>query len=218
MNVYQKYLDALERLHQKGDPEANRLWPLCPLNSQDLQERIFKRMAGKKDTEVVPNSRPYIIIEGLKRLIKRKEIPSKFSFLDICCGDGLIVGHVAQEFPKAEIYAIDGYPFDSHKGIAENGVRFSHGYLQDMVLMDCPKKFDVAMTLNTMRDWGAAKLHPNDQALPQQLMNWMKNNSKKFIVSSMVRQLNFFVINGFEAEIIGRGEDNAVTAIMEARK
>jgi len=196
-----EWLEQLERESRGVSVGEVELWPETPYYG--LQTRI-QEAQGASDTEVSnPRSRPYQIVAALRERVLGGYIPNNFTLLDICCGDGLILRAIHEEFPDAICMGVDmnvGSIFNYDRDI-----RVYRIPLQSLVGSVPETRLDVTMMMNTFRSWSSAKLRNNEADIPDKTTLWLSRASRYSILTVHVRTLPY----SDEMRDIGTGERDA---------
>jgi hypothetical protein len=207
--LYNKYLEDLEQVDSKLNPDDYYLWPRTPI--ENIQEKIIQRV-GVSDYDVRnPCSRPAIIIRQIRELIKYGFIGEDFSVIDICCGDAIVLWQIKKAFPLSFCYGVDlnKGKFSMHNIVQRDGVRIYKVFIQHLFRKDPDIPFDLALMLNTYRGWESADLREHERDLPKLADEWFKRNAKFTILTATTSQIESLRQLGFKVKIIGRGEDNS---------
>lgn len=205
-------LKEIESICYGLDPKDYLLWPNTPIATKDIQEKIKQRF-GVEDSINHENSRPSIIIKNIKKLLNENKLDNNFEIIDICCGDGIILSEVNNQFNNSKCYGFDinKNKFESHFYL--KNVTFFYGFIQELINFDFEKKFEITMMLNTYRDWNAAQVSKNFPNLERDCTNWLIKNSKFIFLTVNNKQLEFFR-NNFKIEILGSGEEDSTFILI----
>lgn len=194
------------------------LWPRTP-KTYDHQDKIRERV-GVDDYADVPNSRSNMIINKLEELVGNGFVNQNFNLLDIASGDSIVLWRIKKVFKKADCYGLDCLKehFGTHKQIQEDGVKIYAGFLQHLYYDFYGTKADVALMLNSYRGWESADLRENEKDIPELIDNWFKTNCKYAIVTATREQIEKLSLNGFDVELLGKGEDLSFMVCISAKK
>jgi hypothetical protein len=185
-------------------------WGSTPIGDE-IQERIRTRVGVSDLNAEDPRSRPARICSDLARLIAEEALSSRFTALDVACGDGLILRELKERFPEAACYGIDANvdQFPAHREVRESGVELFRVLIQDLFDGPPPVRLDVVMMLNTYRSWGDAGLSESELGLPQQVDAWLRANVRHIVLTMTRRQAVVWSAHGFGVQDLGPGEDES---------
>lgn len=194
------------------DPKEYLLWPNTPIATKEIQEKIKLRY-GVEDSIEYQNSRPNIIIRKINSLISQNKLNDNFEILDICCGDGIILSEINNQFNNSKCYGFDinKNKFESHFYL--KNVNFFYGFIQELINFDFEKKLEITIMLNTYRNWYAAQVSKKFPNLETDCTNWLIKNSKFIFLTVNNKQLEFFK-NNFRVEILGLGEEDSTFILI----
>lgn len=175
------------------------LWPNTQLSR--MQHRI-REFQGVADTDGSPKSRPAQIIAFLEKQFGT----TRFSILDLLCGDAIVLQMIANSLP-CDAYGIDlqlrKIPSPSHY---DNKLHLYQVSLQKLLPRNPPWRFDVAMMLNTYRDWPSSGLGQVDaRKLKIATDEWMQKNASMSILTATDKQ----IAQMDNVEIFGTGEQGS---------
>jgi hypothetical protein len=205
-----EYFRALEQAAQVVRREDLYLWPRTP-GGPDQQREIAERVGVSDRDASIRSSRPASIIRCLRRLRDRGLVPADMSICDVACGDGLVLWQIKRAFPEARCTGVDcrAGQLAPHAVVQAEGVALVRGYIQHLFASDPAVPFDVALMLNTYRDWSAAELRESERQLPARAEAWFAQNARYAIVTATRAQVRQMRSNGYAVRRIGPGEDDS---------
>ena len=186
------------------------LWPRTP-EGGDLQHEILERM-GVSDRDATSRcSRPAQILRCLEHLLRHNLLAPDFSVCDVACGDAVVLSRIQKAFPQAHCAGIDcrGGQLATHRAATEAGVQLVTAYIQHLFAADPPIPFDVALMLNTYRDWPAAELRVHEVGVPHLADAWFARNARYAIVTATAAQIRQLTLAGWRLARLGPGEDRS---------
>ena len=206
-----RFFAAVENKGLQTEFKDFYLWPNTPPPSDSHQEKILQRVGVSDYDTNDPRSRSRLIIDCIGKLIRGGKISYPFVLADICGGDAIVGTKIKEHFWLAEIIVQDCCKgqFPTHKQAEERGVKLYGGWLQHLVEGDLDNKIDVVLMLNTFRGWHSAQLRPNEQDIPMKTLQWFERNSKFFIVTATVAQIELLERRGLTIARLGKGEDDS---------
>jgi hypothetical protein len=209
-----EYLKNLERVSAECHFEDLYLWPRTPLG-YDHQDKIVQRV-GVSDYDLEGHSRPALIIQQIKVLIKHDLIARDFTILDIACGDGIVLWQIKKAFPKAQCYGIDCNKdkFGTHSMVQRDGVEIFNAFIQPLFTIHPEVPFDLAIMLNTYRGWESADLREHERNLPELADAWFERNARYTILTATDPQIGHLEQIGFKVVRLGKGEDNSTMVCL----
>lgn len=213
-----EYLESLEQIAASCKSEEFYLWPKTPVENLQLE---IEQTVGVSDYQIEnSHSRPIRIIKQLKVLINNGLIPDEFSVLDICCGDAIVLWQIKKAFPKAFCYGIDFLKgkIATHQTVQADGVQLYRAFIQHLFQMHPGKPFDLAIMLNTYRDWNAADLPEHERELPELADTWFVKNARYVILTASWIQLKHLQRLGFRIIRLGRGEKRSAMVCISKYK
>ncbi len=185
------------------------LWPGSV--ARDMQPAIIN-MYGTGDLDDSPDARPVKIVDYLSRL----GLDRKFSVLDICCGDGLVLYRIKWAFREANCYGVDINKdgISTLTVLGDFGVSVYRIPMQRLFESVPPAKIDVTMMLNTYRGWSAAQLRAQEYDLPNAADRWMSAYSKYSILTAQAGQVARLA-ERHTVTVMGRGEQESQMILVE---
>ena len=185
------------------------LWSDTPVLQPQIETALKH---GVSDLEVTnPISRPAIISKKIDVLIEKGKIPTDFSLIDFCCGDGVVLTMLSRKYPNAKLFGFDilkDSPIHTgdHQHISKNtDVKLYFILLQEFIKSKPNFKFDVSTLLNTYRGWVKPSLFP--VGIQQDTERWLRSYSKYTIVTAQKEQQEQLTEKKeFDFERIGQGE------------
>jgi len=198
------WLHRLQRGYSARGVEANVLWPNTPLDG--IQTQIEKFQGASDLKWVDPRSRPYKIEMAIQQMIAKKLLPRTFAILDLCCGDALVLAHIARKFPDCRPYGIDIHKFRTHDN---DKLSIHYIPLQEIISSEPPVQIDIVMMLNTFRGWESARLKPEEAELPEWTEEWIGLYAKRAILTATHRQIASLKGKGWTVAEIGPGEQGS---------
>lgn len=210
VTTHTKYLESLEQLAAGCKSEEFYLWPKSPVENLQLE---IEQIVGVNDYYIENrHSRSARIIKQLKVLINNGLIPDEFSVLDICCGDAIVLWQIKKAFPKAFCYGVDFLKgrITTHQTVQDDGVQLYGVFIQHLFRMHPDKPFDLAIMLNTYRDWKAAGLPEHERELPELADTWFAKNARYTILTARWAQVKYLQRLGFRIIRLGRGEERSM--------
>ena len=207
-NKIDTWLRSLERTTAQTlrDGQVKTLWPRTLLDS--IQTQVNKEYGTTDLKWADPRSRPYKVATFLQGMVAKKLLRSDFTILDLCCGDAMVLNHVARKFPECKAYGTDIAKFDYHKLLVENATVYGVA-LQDVISFEPPARIDVVMMLNTFRQWEHAGLTKEDAELPEWVEEWLRLYAHRSILTATHRQISSFRNKKWTVTEIGPGEGNS---------
>ncbi len=211
-----EHLAQLERETLKADGDLQRyyLWPRTPIGN--LQAEMWQRVGVSDLVTDDPSSRTYKTLALLEGLVYNRLIADDFTFLDICCGDAVILRAIAEAYPEAHVYGVDlnARKLSAHTEAMAAGVHLWMTPIQSLFAVDLPQPIDVAMMLNTYWGWDKADLLNGERDLPVQADDWFRRNARFVILTVTEKQIFALQNKGFWITRIGRGESGSTMIVM----
>lgn len=188
--------------------EAAYLWPRTPVGN--LQAEIWRRCGASDWNMEHPNCRARNIVNTLHELVDNDLLTQRFTVLDLCCGDGVVLMQIGREFLGAKCYGVDLLRYETHR-LAETrgGCSFYKAPLQAVIASEPPQKVDVAIMLNTFRGWDKADLPKAEHQLPQKTLYWLKGFCRFVFLTVTAVQREWLMREGFFIWTVGKGEDDS---------
>jgi hypothetical protein len=208
------WFDELRQQSLAVDPSELYLWPRTPV--ANLQAEIWQRV-GVSDWRIDnPLSRSYKVSAAIRDLQYNQLIPTDAKVLDICCGDGVVLGQVAGEHPAVECYGLDLYGGERVplRVLDQTNVTVSRAAIQHLFVNGPPQPFDVAWMLNTYRGWDSAELRPEERDLPALAERWLWHNARYTIVTATKAQAKHLRRAGWWVSELGQGEDDSTMLLL----
>jgi len=188
--------------------EAAYLWPRTPVGN--LQAEAWRRVGASDWNLKHADCRAHNILRTLREMDENGLLRRRFTVLDLCCGDGIILMQIGREFLHAQCYGVDLLRYPEHR-IAETraGCSFYKAPLQAVVASEPPQRIDVCIMLNTFRGWDKADLPKEEHDMPQKTLNWMRRHCRFLFVTATVAQRDWLKREGFFIWTVGKGEDDS---------
>ena len=191
---------------ESGAAEAAYLWPRTPVGN--LQAECWRRVGASDWNMEHPNCRAGNIVDTLRELADNGLLRRRFTVLDLCCGDGVVLLQIGRAFLEAKCYGVDLLSYPTHR-LAERrgGVAFYKAPLQAVIDSKPPAIVDVCLMLNTFRGWDKADLPVEDSNLPQRTLRWMRDHCRYLFLTIHQPQEDWLRREGLFFWPVGRGED-----------
>lgn len=212
MTTPETYLKYIEE-QSAANGVSEYLWPRTALGN--LQAEAMFRVGVSDWREDDKWSRPAQVIKILERLLYNDLLEENFTFLDICCGDAVVLWQIKRAFPKAKCYGLDlnaGNIPDQRMAV-EQGVKLYRATIQRLFADTPDVVFDVCMMLNTYRGWESADLRDDEQWLPDTADEWLRQHARYTILTVSKSQVERLKSKGFWVSETGRGEDNSLMVL-----
>ena len=191
-----------------GDLDAYYRWPRTPVGN--IQAEIWRRCGASDWNMKHPNCRTGAILRTLQDMTENGLLPRPFSVLDLCCGDGVILHHIARQFIPALCFGADLLRYPAHRDAERAGVAFYHAPLQEIVDSEPPQLVDVCIMLNTFRGWDRADLDSKtEHDLPQKTLHWLKRFCRYVFLTVNREQVEWLKREGWFVFDVGKGEDDS---------
>ena len=213
-SLLDEHFARLEQASEADRYEDRVLWPNTPVS--DLQPQIAKVQGVPDVLSGHSHSRPSLVGLALTSLWTRGELMPNRAILDICCGDAMVIGTLAERWPALRFYGVDALRFSTYPQFQRRGVAFYKLYLQRLLSQDLPERVDVAIMLNTYRGWHSAQLRPHEADMERQAREWFRRNAKHLILT--VRQEQLADFPDYHEWPIGPGEENSRMVLLSPKE
>jgi len=216
MNEHIEFLTQLELMGAENHVDELYLWPRTPI--ANLQAEAWQRVGVSDWRADDERSRPAQVLRVLEDLTYNRLISEQFSYLDICCGDGVILWHVRRTYPFATVCGVDLADQDTHVLVQESGVKVFRIAIQRLFKTTGPR-FDVVTMFNTYRGWTSADLREDEKWLVDAVDEWLRRNARFAILTvgrSDVgrRQVETLKGRGFWVTEVGTAEDRSTMILV----
>jgi hypothetical protein len=205
-----EYLSILEDRAKTRRAEDYNLWPRTVIGDS-IQDKIEERVGVSDYAVKSPRSRSALILGQIAAMIRTNAISANFSIIDIACGDAVILLQIKKANPTASCYGVDLHKgaFSAHQEAEAAGVRLYRAFLQHLFAEPPAEPFDLALMLNTYRNWEAADLRQHERDLPRQADTWLARAARFVIVTATGAQIADWHRRGFTVQTLGKGEDRS---------
>ena len=183
-------------------------WPRTPVGN--LQAEIWRRVGASDWNVLHPDCRAWNIMDTLNQLVTNKLLHKRFTVLDICCGDGVVLDQLTNLHASPRCFGVDLLHYPQHEDAYRNGVAFYRVPLQRLVESEPPGVIDVGIMLNTFRGWDRADLAPEEESdLPARTLHWLKGFCRFAFLTVTMEQVDWLKHDGWFVWDVGKGEDNS---------